>query len=124
MHKHDKNNNTCKRNNKHNSKDKQAKEEQQIIIKQKHIKDTPRSLTSIAGPVMTLCKSRAHNDVVWDAGPGSYTTSHLDVFAGPGQRADSTEVSLKALSTFRETVPKARHLPTEVRGGRYHRAGM
>ena len=79
--------------------------------------------TSTAGPVMTLCKSRAHNDVVRDVGPGSYTTSHLGpshgnvVFAARCHRADTTEVLLKVFSTFRETVPKARHLPTEVRGG-------
>ena len=38
------------------------------------------------------------------------------IFAGPYHRADTTEVLLKVFNTFRETVPKARHLPTEVRG--------
>ncbi len=78
-----------------------------------------------------MCKSRARNDVVWDVGPGSYTTSYLGpshdnvIFAGPYHRADTTEVLLKNFSTFRETVPKAWHLPTEVSGGGgYHRAGM
>ncbi len=96
---------------------------------QAHKRYTPRPLTSIARPVMTLCKSRARNDV-WDIGPGSYTTSYLGpprgnvVFAGPYHRADTTEVLLKVFSTFREAVPKARHLPTEARGGGHHRAGM
>ena len=70
-----------------------------------------------------LCKSRARNDVVWDVRPGSYTMSYLRpsrgnvVFAGLYHRADTTEVLLKVFSTFRETVPKAWHLPTEVGGG-------
>ncbi len=59
---------------------------------------------------------------MWDVGPGSYTTSYLGpsrgdvVFAGPCHRADTEDVLLKVFSTFRETVPKARHLPTDVRG--------
>ena len=72
---------------------------------------------------MMLCKSRARNGVVWDVGTGSYTTSYLGpshgnaVFAGPRHRADTAEVLLMVCSTLRETVPEARHLPTEVRGG-------
>ncbi len=55
---------------------------------------------------MTLCKSRARNDVVWDVGPGSYTTSYLGpsrgnaVFAGRYHRADTTEVLLLAVRPY------------------------
>ncbi len=66
----------------------------------------PRALTSIAGPEMTLCKSRAHNDVVWDVGTSSYTTSYPGpscgdvVFAGPYHRADTTELFLCVFAWF------------------------
>ena len=118
--------------NKYNKNNKQVQTHGGKTQQQKNRKHQryPLTLTSIARPVMTLCKSRARNNVVWGVGPGSYTTPHLGpsrgnvVFAGPYHRADTAEVLLKVFSTFRETVTKTRHLPTEVRGGGYHRAGM
>ncbi len=69
---------------------------QKVKQSEKNNNDTTAwPLTSIAGPVVTLCKSRACNDVVWDVGPSSYTTSYPGpsrgkvVFVGPYHRADT-----------------------------------
>ncbi len=59
-----------------------------------------------AHPVMALCKSWARNDVVWDVGPSSYTTSYPSpsrgdmVFAGLYHRADTTELFLYVFVYF------------------------
>ncbi len=57
-----------------------------------------------SGPALTQRQTLARHVVTWYS------------------QACTTEVLLMVFSIFRETVPKARHLPTEVRGeGGYHK---